>query len=572
MTTSSTEKRLGTAELARGRVRLRLSPKADPSGKWLWLDDVCRRIGRAVPSDPVDALALGRELAHELSRQAQAAKLAPAESSGTRTGETYEKWCDRWNTWRLETGRVVNDRYDRGALRTWIFPVIGRRPVHLISAGELEEIVRCMDAAILAGKSWKTMANAWATLSASCRDMCKCKNKSLVVRSDNPLRAVVPPERGEATEKQLLYPSEYLKLMTAPAIWQASGSEVAMAQNARRWMRAFTLAIYMEPRAGELRALDWEKDVDLAHWTCRVARATKRDSGGKVEKKPKTGKSRRFVIEPNLRPLLLVMHAESGGKGKVCDLPHEGDLSERLQRYLGLAGVARGELFERSPGHAPITFRDLRAVGITWRALRGDDPLKIQSAAGHGYFSTTQIYIRLAGDLDAGTAGFPFPPIPAVVLGRELTVAEERQLAGEPAEPTERDESTSSPHSVHKIDKSSKSYNSHASPAGFESTSVPHIAVKMAYRGLDQSTNDPDRTPLQDTGDPVSLALHAALSEAIRNGDRHAAGQLAAELAARAVGPSAHVLPLRLRGLSHAARRVGSSRACRATRRSPRRR
>lgn len=46
-----------------------------------------------------------------------------------------------------------------------------------------------------------------------------------------------------------------------------------------------------------------------------------------------------------------------------------------------------------------ITFHDLRATGITWMAVRGDDPLKIKQRAGHASLSTTEGYIRLAEEL-----------------------------------------------------------------------------------------------------------------------------------------------------------------------------
>jgi integrase len=46
----------------------------------------------------------------------------------------------------------------------------------------------------------------------------------------------------------------------------------------------------------------------------------------------------------------------------------------------------------------PIRFHDLRASGITWMAVRGDDPQKIQARAGHTDFNTTQGYIRKFGD------------------------------------------------------------------------------------------------------------------------------------------------------------------------------
>jgi Phage integrase family len=43
-----------------------------------------------------------------------------------------------------------------------------------------------------------------------------------------------------------------------------------------------------------------------------------------------------------------------------------------------------------------LAWHDLRATGITWMAIRGDDPLHIQHRAGHTSFATTQRYIRQA--------------------------------------------------------------------------------------------------------------------------------------------------------------------------------
>ena len=58
-----------------------------------------------------------------------------------------------------------------------------------------------------------------------------------------------------------------------------------------------------------------------------------------------------------------------------------------------------------------IAFHDLRATGITWCAIRGDDPLKIKQRAGHRAFSTTERYIRDAENLRDGF-GTVFPPMP----------------------------------------------------------------------------------------------------------------------------------------------------------------
>lgn len=64
-----------------------------------------------------------------------------------------------------------------------------------------------------------------------------------------------------------------------------------------------------------------------------------------------------------------------------------------------------------------MTFYDLRATGITWLALRGENPLAIKQRAGHRRFETTEGYIRDAENLRAGSPGEPFPELPAGALG-----------------------------------------------------------------------------------------------------------------------------------------------------------
>src|SRR5208282_3675872 len=63
-----------------------------------------------------------------------------------------------------------------------------------------------------------------------------------------------------------------------------------------------------------------------------------------------------------------------------------------------------------------VTFHDLRATGITWMAVRGDDPLRIKQRAGHSSFSTTEMYIREAENLAAGF-GDVFPTLPPELVG-----------------------------------------------------------------------------------------------------------------------------------------------------------
>ena len=63
-----------------------------------------------------------------------------------------------------------------------------------------------------------------------------------------------------------------------------------------------------------------------------------------------------------------------------------------------------------------MTFHDLRATGITWCAVRGDDALKIKQRAGHKSFSTTEGYIREAENL-RDAFGEVFPALPQGLLG-----------------------------------------------------------------------------------------------------------------------------------------------------------
>src|SRR5690606_22149119 len=103
------------------------------------------------------------------------------------------------------------------------------------------------------------------------------------------------------------------------------------------------------------------------------------------------------------------------GKLVLPDMPTNRSLSNALRRHLKNSGVTRAELHEDAPTRKKLTFHDLRATGITWMAVRGDDPLKIQQRAGHSEFSTTQQYLRLAETVSTHF-GDPFPELPGYAL------------------------------------------------------------------------------------------------------------------------------------------------------------
>ncbi len=228
------------------------------------------------------------------------------------------------------------------------------------------------------------------------------KRVDLCVRDDNPADGVAGPDEGAKKAKQYLYPSEFLTLVSCDRV-------------PIRWRRLFALAAYTYTRPGELAALEWG-DVDLEHGTIHVHKSIDRVRKSDVGS-TKTETARRVPIEPELLPLLRVLRERAGGKGAVCSMPSPGMLSRKLRLYLERAGVTRPELLVPTPTSKAMTFYDLRATGITWCAVRGDDPLKIKQRAGHQAFATTEIYIREAENIRAGF-GVPFPTLPEGLMDK----------------------------------------------------------------------------------------------------------------------------------------------------------
>jgi len=195
------------------------------------------------------------------------------------------------------------------------------------------------------------------------------------------------------------YPSEFLKLVSC--------DDVSLLRR-----RVYAFAVYTLSRAGEIVPFSWD-DVNLDNRSLLFHEAVDRVRRPQVTKGTKGGKPRRVPIEGELWPLLAAMHASAHGVGRVFPkMPSENGLADRLRFDMRKAGVDRRELHDKGISTKPMTFHDLRATGVTWMAIRGDEPLKIQDRAGHEDFQTTQRYIRQAEALREGF-GDTFPPLPA---------------------------------------------------------------------------------------------------------------------------------------------------------------
>lgn len=327
------------------------------------------------------------------------------------TAEKRGGWWDRYFTYRSGLGY-----YDtRGVFRVHVLPIIGDKEPRGCTQEDSRRLRRNLDDRITSGEvSAKTAFNAWTLWTTACKAACGqwAKDKDGIqfkVREDNIAANVHPPDRDDPKQLQFLYPDEFLAL-------------VSCEQVPLDWRRIYALAIYLVPRASELRALTWD-NIDLAHGAISIRHAFDQERG--EVKQTKTGNKgiRRFAIEPELLPLLRAMHEESGGKGNLVDLPDRQYWALSLREHLRAAGITRTELYSSDDTSRRLRFHDLRSSGLTWMALRGDTQMQMQGRAGHRSFDMTAVYVRTAENLrSTGEAiGTPFPPLPASLLGRKTS-------------------------------------------------------------------------------------------------------------------------------------------------------
>lgn len=372
----------------RGRIRLGDGSRERfdlPDG--LTEDDARVWIAAVQAGEDRDGKFLIRKLAREASKRGE-----PAPS-----GETVAEYFAR----RCASRHIKSMKDERGRMNKWILPQIGHLRIATVKPRDLQVLVATLDDAaredLIAGKTAK---NVWGHVTKMFSDACKSKLPELRVREDNPCLLVEGPEPGHLKDEPFLTPAEFLAL-------------VASERTPVRWARIFALTIYLMVRRGELEALDCS-DIHVEEGYVSVHRAVDREGERGATK---TKVKRKVGIEPAIAPLLDAMLRDARHEGALLEMPPPEALSATLRRYLEWAGVTREDLFvpESDPTRRRIVFHSLRDTGITWRAVRGDDPLKIQRAAGHDDFATTQGYIHAAEVFGTGF-GTVFPPIPERLL------------------------------------------------------------------------------------------------------------------------------------------------------------
>jgi integrase len=380
----------GAVEWRGGRWQVHVT-KPDRSRPWIDLPG-------SIPADDEDK---ARRVARIVARRISNASDVPLER-----GETVKEYGERWVEWRDKRG-ITCAVENESNLRIHFHEKHAHLPMAGVTREMLEDFITTLDKAVVAGTMrWKTARNVWGTVAKMFDEAANAKDRAMRVIATNPAAGIKPPDKGDITTKQFLYPNELLKLVSC--------GDVPLLRR-----RLYAFAVYTFTRASEIVPVDWDTDVDLEHDVILFHEGVDRCRTPDKVKSTKNGQARRIPIEPALRPLLGAMHDEVNGKGRVFPvLPcASGDsgLANLLRDDLLAARVERHELHNEGISTKRMTFHDLRATGVTWMAVRGDDPLKIMSRAGHRAFQTTQGYIREAESLRQGF-GVPFPPLPEALM------------------------------------------------------------------------------------------------------------------------------------------------------------
>lgn len=503
-----------------------------PTGSLVWRDGKPFGVRVTLKDKSRRVIPFGEEVTEEranvlrkvLAKRAHETGAVPAE-----TKETVDEWFDRWLAAREKKG-LRSTRTDRGRFHKWISPCIGGKAITEITRRDLEEIVQRLDEAVRKSSSaldnafkWKTASNVWGVVTKMFADACRSKVLDLRVREDNPAREIEGPDRGVERSGPYLFPSEFEALILCDRV-------------PARWRRIFTLATYLYVRRGELEALEWNS-VNFDQRYILIHQAVDADSGD--VKSTKTKDVRKVPIEPSLMPLLEHMRRESNGEGRVFfAMPPRESVAERLRKYLDWAGVKRADLFADDETRRPLSFHDLRHTGITWRAMRGDEPLKIMRAAGHDDLRTTQRYINEAQTFDLEGFGEVFPAFPL----QEFS----------PFVVKDRLSALSASNAVHsaKFDENLAGFRGRpqreSNPDEIAEANPPKTTKDA------EAVQAPDDThglsaSLKPELDAVEAALAMALEAATREARWDIVSQLARELEARRMARSGNVVPLRKR-------------------------
>jgi integrase len=301
---------------------------------------------------------------------------------------------------------------NRSDLRNHILPDLGTLPMRGITKEHGKALRLKLNTAVREKTMRdRTARNIWHTATGMFDDATNSDDPKIAVLDANPLAGLqAPDEKSVEREEQMLYPGEFLQL-------------VACRDVPIDHARLYTLAIYTQRREGEILGLEW-RDIHLAHGTITVHHQADyvRGDGSDPDRHTKGRRGNEIKIDRELRPLLVAMQQETGGKGRTRLFPDpppvtgEYGLAAALRKHLKAAGVERELLYDDTDTNRWAVFHDLRATGAVWRFKRGGPEDTLTDVMEDGAWSDLDVmkhYIRKARFM----TGTPFPPLPVRLLG-----------------------------------------------------------------------------------------------------------------------------------------------------------
>lgn len=353
-----------------------------------------------------------RRVAKLVSDKARAAGAVPRGS-----GECWNEWFDRYIEVHERMGKLA--RGMSGASRQWIAPTMGTVPMTALRREHVVQVRDGLTRAVLAEKvSSKRAMNVWsacvvAPMSRAFHDDDPRYTEVRVGPADaNPAIGIKPPVTKQQLdedrrERQPLYPTEFVQLMSCPRVPLAA-------------KRIYAVATFLYTRPQELYALRFS-DINWEAGEVRIRRKLDVRTGEEKAGTKSEAGIREVPIHENLMPLLEAMRVEAKDDNALL-FPVTGSarlfdrLAEQTRRDVRHAGLGRRELVDGTEDLMPFDFRSWRTTGCTWLAMLGTDSYVIAAQAGHKTPETTWAnYIKRGPDLRR-RHGEPFPALPAALL------------------------------------------------------------------------------------------------------------------------------------------------------------
>lgn len=290
---------------------------------------------------------------------------------------TFRDWFNGrfWTEWVVSRKNKPSEvESKRSIFRVHLEPAFGDMPVDEI---DVAEIARFRAKLIEAGLSDKTINNILAVLSKALKYA-----EAARVIAHAPSVGLLKVERPEIVAWSF---EEYARLL-------AAAKEIDP-----MWFAAVCLAGEAGLRIGEIRALDWRRDVDLIAGTLTINQQTRR---GKTTT-PK-GRTRRTV--PMTDTLRTALRALDTIGGYVIRNPDGTALTDNQTKY-------HCYRICRAAGLPELGWHTLRHAFGTHAAMFGANPWKLMQWMGHKRIDETMLYVHFAEA--------HLRPLPDVILGAQ---------------------------------------------------------------------------------------------------------------------------------------------------------